>query len=396
MNKKEERKYYDHLIFESGYTGHRVEYVKHVMNYINQNENLHGKYSFLLNEKIHPLLSGLNASQAYKIYYLQFNEKHSNSVSKGFSDWQLIDGFLKSTDPFSEITFLDIDPYLVLLTTRRFLKYRMKVNGILFQPYIHFSKIPAMEKLKPVLKNFLFQKIATLLNSNIKRLYILNDKKGVKRLNRNIKNVFYYLPDPIDDEIIHITSPAAIVEKFGISDNKRNLLLFGRIDHRKNLLNIIDSLRLLPAPERNKIRLIVAGAWDENVKAEYLDYIGKYRNEIEIVYNDAYVNDEERELLFQQSDIILMPYINFYSSSGVLGHTIKSGKNVIVSAKGIVADIVKENYLGKTVDPMKPAEIRDAISELLQRPKSKFQNNKEMIREYSPGNFSKVLLGDFS
>ena len=81
----------------------------------------------------------------------------------------------------------------------------------------------------------------------------------------------------------------------------------------KNLINIINSLKLLPIGLRKNVHLIVAGKFDSKVREKYIKHIVAYENEISIAYNDAFVNGEGREPLFQSCDLVLMPYINFYS-----------------------------------------------------------------------------------
>ena len=79
-----------------------------------------------------------------------------------------------------------------------------------------------------------------------------------------------------------------------------------------------------------------------------------------------------------------MPYINYYSSSGVLGHTIKNKKNVVVSNKGIVSKIVSES----------PWQIKNAVYELLHNQRPGNYENQMLMEAYSPYNFSKILLGE--
>ncbi len=50
------------VIYESGYTGHRSEYVAHLMRFINSKPDLHGKFVFILNEKISEFICDLSTS----------------------------------------------------------------------------------------------------------------------------------------------------------------------------------------------------------------------------------------------------------------------------------------------------------------------------------------------
>ena len=72
-----------------------------------------------------------------------------------------------------------------------------------------------------------------------------------------MKNIFYNLPDPIESDIKITDSNTVnnIVRKYAIDKRKKNLLVFGSIDERKNLFNIIDALRLLPIELKKDIHL---------------------------------------------------------------------------------------------------------------------------------------------
>ena len=399
MNKNSISKLNRTLIFESGYTGHRSEYISHLMRFINSREYLHGRYIFLLNEQINSFLGELSSSKHYLIKFTKFEKKYSNSIKRSFGEWQLVSEIIKELHNINEMIFMDIDPYLILLIFNRFKKYNLPAKGILFQPYIHFKEagggIPFF--IKKVFKNYLLQKYSVLLNSNITKLFILNDKESVSILNANIKNIFYNLPDPIEPtesevKITKLNTVNNIVKKYAIEVGKKNLLVFGSIDSRKNLINIIDALRLLPIDIKRDIHLVIAGKFDNNVREKYLEYIQKYKDEISIVYNDGFVNAEEREPLFEKCDLILMPYINFYSASSVLGHTIIHNKNVVVSDKGLIGRIVKEHKIGIAVNTSSPASIKSGIYELLVNNKSYQYNSKALINLYSPENFCKTIL----
>lgn len=389
------------VIFESLYTGHRSEYIRHLMKFINSQKDLHGEYMFILNEKMSELLGELCMSSNYFINFIDFDnidptKKHRNLITKSFWEWKLISGLISKQMTIQEIIFMNIDPYLVLVASPQFKKFNLAVKGILFQPYIHFKEIDGGITffIKNVVKNYIFQKYSIFMNSNIIKIFILNDRKGVDLMNKQVKNVFFNLPDPIENDIssINVATTTKIKEKYAIKGDNKNLLVFGSIDDRKNIITIIDSLRLLPPEIKKNIHLIIAGKFYENVRESYIQHIEKYKNEISIIYNDAFVNAEEREPLFQSCDLVLMAYVNFFSASSVLGHSIIHNKNVLASNKGIIGRIVTENNIGITVDPTNPNEIKEAIGELLIN-HSNFEYNSEiLVDEFSPINFSQKIL----
>jgi glycosyltransferase involved in cell wall biosynthesis len=386
------------LIYESGETGHRAEYVSHLMKYIINKPELHGKYTFILNAKIKRRLGQLAKVDAYNIKYIEVSRKYSNSIERSFSEWQLVAKLVRQDAQYAEIIFLDIDPFLILLTTKQFKRFNMSVKGILFEPYHHFK-----EKngglwffFRHTLRSYLFQKYATYSNSKIRRLFILNDEKCIPSMNKDIKDVFSFLPDPIEIDLKEIEPELVeiIKAKYAIKPGRKNLLLFGSIDCRKNLVRIINSLLLMPASVRRDIHFIVAGKFHAEAKTRYIEHIEKHAGVLSISYQDEFVSDEEREVLFQESEIVLMPYTNFYSSSGILGHTIKHNKIVVASNTGLVSRIVKENNLGITVDPLNEHEIKEAIMRILNKDAAYNYSSNKLLEKFAPNSFSETLLAN--
>lgn len=380
-------------IYESAYTGHTSGYISHLMKFINSRPDLHNKYLFILNELMRDLLGELITSQHYQIKFIVFEKKITNAVKRSFWEWKLFEKIIQEQKSLREIILMNIDSYLVLLVTRRFKKYNLAVKGILFQPYLHFkeNKGGFTFLLKKVYKNYLFQKYSVLLNSKIVKVFILNDRTTVGVMNKKIKNVFYNLPDPIERDVRNRdqNNYKNILDKYGVKTTNKNLLVFGSIDYRKNLINIIDSLRLLPPELKKNVHLIVAGKISI---ASYKQHIEKHKDEISIGYNDGFVNADEREPLFESCDLVLMPYRNFYSASSVLGHAISYNKNVVAPNKGLLGKTVKESKVGIVVDPLKPEEIKQAIIDLLSKPSEYNYDGNALIEEYSAINFSKSLL----
>jgi glycosyltransferase involved in cell wall biosynthesis len=343
-----------------------------------------------------PLLGGLAHSNAYAITFLPFEKKYRNATVRSFAEWKVIAGVIKESCCVGEIIFMDVDPYLLLLATKRFRKYKLSVSGILFQPYIHFVHIRGGFSffVKKILRNFLFQKIPVSANHNIRKLFILNDQTAVNVMNRRLKDVFHFLPDPIEYTSVTIDDKLRqnVIRKYRLDAGKKNILLFGCIDNRKNLINIIDSLRLLSSKDRSSVHFVIAGPFNADIREKYIGYIEKHREVLDIFYNDDFVAGEEREILFQSSDLVVMPYVNFYSSSNVLGHAIRHKKKVLASNTGIVGNLVKEYNIGLTVDPHNPAAIKTAVSELLFEPQRLIYDSDRLKDIFSTAGFSRSIL----
>ena len=74
------------------------------------------------------------------------------------------------------------------------------------------------------------------------------------------------------------------------------------------------------------------------------------------------------ENAFEQSDVVLIPYLGFYFSSGLLGHAAKYSKYIITSNKGVMYDLVETYHLGTTVHADFPLSIAQAVSNFIKQP----------------------------
>jgi glycosyltransferase involved in cell wall biosynthesis len=327
---------------------------------------------------------------------MDLGNKNRFHVIRSFQEWNIVKRVLAKYPGLQEIIFMEIDSFLFLISSREFRRFKLKIKGILFQPYIHFQEIKGGPSFhfRKIWKNFIIQKYSLLVNRHVKKLFILNDKQGVKVLNNKLKNLFGNIPDPIDIQHIEI-DPAfkkTITTKYQIDDSKKNLLVFGSIDNRKNLHTIIEALLLLPKEVKQNIHLIISGKFNKDCRSKYLKTIQKAQEDISISYNDDFVKAPERETLFEYCDLVLMPYINFFSASSVVGHAIAHNKNIIGPDKGLLAKIIRDNKLGLNVNPHCKHEIRDAIEKIIGNPNDFKFNGEQLIKEYDPAHFSELLL----
>lgn len=386
------------IIFESGFTGHRSLYISHLMRYINSQKDLRNKFLFVLSTSMRPLLNDLPDSNCYSCHFADFRDDYSNYVTGSFREWNYLSAIIRERPNISEMIFMDIDTYLILASSSVYKRFKLKTKGILFQPYLHFKKLGGGPNfyIRKVLKNYFLQRIAIFSNPNLEKIFILNDKQGVSQLNKNIKNIFYNIPDPIEATlpIRNESTVTAILEKYHYNPQKKNLLVFGSIDTRKNLTRIIDAIRLLPPEIRDTVHLIISGKIQDAAREKYLEHINKYNGEISMGYNDDFVKDQEREIVLEHADLILMPYINFYSASSVVGHAICYNKNIIAPDKGLLANIVRNNKLGINVNPYDVVAIKDAIYEILTNSLKYQYDGSDLIDDYNPTYFSKNILRD--
>ena len=79
---------------------------------------------------------------------------------------------------------------------------------------------------------------------------------------------------------------------------------------------------------------------------------------------DRYVSDCEQQLCFCASDVILLPYINHFGSSGVLSLAAAAGKIVIASDNGLLGHRVRDHSLGLCFPSGNSTALSHAMSQV--------------------------------
>ncbi|MDP5120775.1 MAG: glycosyltransferase, partial [Spirosomaceae bacterium] len=234
-----------------------------------------------------------------------------------------------------------------------------------------------------------------LRQNKLNKIFILNDHSTAAKLNTRFStNLFTYLPDPIydypnDDSVLNIR------EKHDISTDRIILLCFGMIDAKKNVALIIDAAKELPDAVAKKLCILVVG----KVREEYtttltqsINIAKKENTQLQIEQVNGFVTDAEMESYVKQSDWISLAYVNFYSSSGVVGLAARHNKPILATQFGVIGQQTQEYGLGISVDARKIAEITSSLEIIVSQEHHYPRSAERFVNEHSPENFIKCLL----
>jgi glycosyltransferase involved in cell wall biosynthesis len=391
------------LIFEGETGGHRIEFIEYLMLNLINNPELKANFVFVLNCK---LISEIKLSNEMldTISITEISNNYSSNLfTRSFQQWKCIKQVLNSDPTIGRILFMNIDMFQYVILSPGFLKYKLSVAGILFQPY---TQIPVLKNVGSFFgKNSIrrFRKMMTIeailhLQQNV-ILHILNDENGVLKLNKRHcrrKNAFRNLPDPIDDRlVISENTKEKVCTRYSMESNRSILLVFGGIDERKNIKRIIESLVLITTELQSNIALLIVGKFEPGQLENITSYKKKALDtcpNLQIVFYDGFISNLEREEIFKASDIVLIPYINFYSSSGVIGHAAKYNKKVIVSSYGIIKVMTEKYLLGLSVNPYDAIDIKNGIEKLLVDNANQIDCNNAFLNSNKHSVFSDMLL----
>ena len=284
-------------------------------------------------------------------------------------------------------------------------KPNISVRGILLDPYTpirraHTFKQKAFASVTALRKRFQFRLM--FCNPQIDRVFLLNDARVAEELNRSyLKRLpFSSIADPI---------PAVVSRCEALAESKVNksqlytFLLIGSMAPRKGCLMVLKAMQQMTVDELSQIRLRLVGKFKAEAadyRSEVLKAIQGLRSkcpELKIEVEDRYIDFSEMYVELLATNCVLVPYVGFYGSSGILGHACRAGKPVISCNEGLIGELVCELELGVTVNPKDCEALCECLRIALT---GKLSFNLESARNYVKyadyKNFSNTLIADWN
>ena len=281
----------------------------------------------------------------------------------------------------------------------------VSVRGILLDPYTpirraHTFKQKAFASVTALRKRFQFRLM--FCNPQIERVFLLNDARVAEELNRSyLKRLpFSSITDPIPAVLSRCE---ALTESKVIESERYTFLLIGSMAPRKGCLMVLKAMQQMTVDELSQIRLRLVGKFrveEVGYRSDVLSVIQDLQSkcpEVDIWVEDRHVDFSEMNAELLAANCILVPYIEFYGSSGVLGHACRAGKPVIASEEGLIGELVSKLEIGLTVNPI---DLKALCRCLRIAMDGKLPFNLEAARKYVKDadykNFSKTLIADWN
>ena len=149
---------------------------------------------------------------------------------------------------------------------------------------------------------------------------------------------------------------------YGLCASKPLVVCVGDLRERKNAHTLVDAFEIL-AEQGNDAQLLIVGSGD----ARYTDQLASQIQESglqNVQFHNRYADDEEFRWIVDNADVVAIPYIDFFRSSGVLNHAIQARTPILCGNVGLIFEAVKQCGLGAGVNPHDAADIAAALTKL--------------------------------
>ena len=258
------------------------------------------------------------------------------------------------------------------------------VSAILFVQYPELSR-----GLKKASKHWKTRLL--FWRAPVKNLFLLNGEKSCLFLAKHFgrtRTKFIPIPDP---------APEASAEEnfnlrdyFNVSKDRKIFLFFGAISKRKGADVLLEALHQISSDAAKQSTFVFCGEPEVPYKNEFQISVAEVRDlgAVDLYIENTFVSDERMMALFEQADVILMPYTRPEYSSGILALAAKARTPVLGPADGLLGRLITENDLGATAR-ITPTDLAEAIA----RPVCADETKQRAFFAQSRGSdFSKIIL----
>jgi len=369
------------------YIGHNQYILDHTAELEAENPGYH--FTFLYNKNASQLLRFSEYTRD-RVNYLDDESAPKEGLRSRNSILKKIQRFCKE-HKVDHMIFMDFDKYQLSFFITRF---SCRISGILFRPH-HRVKI-SNDGINKIVSSRLVRikkKMAdTMLirNRNVSTVFIFNDQEGVDILNQIFRtSQFKYLADPV-----YTYSAKGSQESLNVFDSSSlKFLVFGALDERKNITNIIKAFDAAHLPNRAELLLI------GHAKHPYLQYLGGLLSDCKnidgknkkVFIRSEFVTDEEMDFYFSISDVCLLIYKDFFGSSGLLGRAALHHKKVIGANTGVLGELIPSYHLGIITDPYSIEAITSSMEQIYAYELDE-EKCEAFYQQHSPQAFLKQLV----
>lgn len=397
------------MLFDLALGGHHGNYIQHLIDYWCE-QNLPGSLDIVVLPQfleVHTdVVETISKYQHPKIKLIPIAEAEATALNsrkaglsrlvRNFQEWQLYCQYatlLEATQ--SLIMYLDTCeiPLFVGRTSP------CPFSGIYFRPTFHYRYFPGYQSSQKNTIQQIREKITLsriLRHPKLKTLFCL-DPLAIKHIEQfSSQAQILHLPDPVEINNRSNPNTEKIRMSLAIEPDRRVFLLFGALDGRKGIYQLLDAISLLPDELCQKLCLLLVGGTNASEQAQIEAQVKTscQHKSVQIIERYQFVPESDVTAYFQLADIVLAPYQKHAGMSGILLQGAAAGKAILSTNYGLMGEMVRRYQLGLTVDSTSPEAITQGLSRCLLSPDTLFDRSKmkDFVAQNSKENYTSIIF----
>jgi glycosyltransferase involved in cell wall biosynthesis len=380
------------MLFDLALGGHHGNYIQHLIEYSSQTSfraidivvlpqflDIHHDTVHAIS-KCDSLTINLVCISPEEVAALGSRHSGISRALRNFREWQIFCRYAAALQPTQALVmYLDTCELPLALG----LPSPCPFSGIYFRPTFHYNTFSSYcpsrkEKLQQWRETITLKRI--LQHPQLRTVFCL-DPFAVEAIDADRHSAaIVHLADPVDPhpniQFDLLTRRADL----GIDPDRQVFLLFGALDGRKGIYQLLDAIRLLPPQLSVKLCLLLVGKTSAAEQTQIQHKVSALCQTHPIQLIECYDFVPESDVLsyFQLADVVLAPYQRHVGMSGILLLAAAAGKPVLSSDYGLMGELVRRYQLGLTVDSASPQAIADGLRRCLLEPKETLGDRSQM------------------
>jgi glycosyltransferase involved in cell wall biosynthesis len=152
------------------------------------------------------------------------------------------------------------------------------------------------------------------------------------------------------------------------SSDPLQIMTFGKFGTYKRVEPLIEAFRMLPAPGRPRLELVIAGTDSPNAAGYLAEVQARYADVAGLRFT-GYVAEEDVPRIFSEAAMVVLPYTSTTGSSGVMHQAGDYARAVVLPQVGDLAELIaEEGYAGEFFAPGEVASLAAALARLIDDP----------------------------
>jgi glycosyltransferase involved in cell wall biosynthesis len=316
---------------------------------------------------------------------------------RALREWNLMSRYAKTLGT-TECLLMYFDTFQLSVVLGR--KLPCPFSGIYFRPRFHYGDFQAITlSHKDHIRHWQERVHISLAlrHPQFKTLFSL-DQFALKHLNQSSSNTqVVYLPDPVQTYPSSESKTNSLKANLGIEPGRLVFLLFGIIDDRKGIHQILDAMAMLPPHLCQKVCLLLVGCINSADKPQVEAQIIKLSQllSVQVITRDHFVMEREIQPYFHIADVVLTTHQRHVGTSNTLIRAAAAQKPVLCSDYGLMGEWTRHYKLGLTVNSAVVSEIAKGLTQFLQESPEKFfdsSNARNFAQQHSAGKYAETIF----